>query len=334
MTVVIASAPGKIVLSGEYAVLFGAPAIVTAVDCRAEVSVEAIDGNDSVLYAPGMQNENVRFRREANGDYRWTAGRYRLVEEVIEALAPTVIPAFSCSLDTRAFRDERSGRKLGFGSSAALATALTAALDSTLNLHSDIPSIAASAHWAYQSGTGSGVDIAASVNGGTLRFEKKDAREPRTLNWPTGLEYRILWSGHPANTTQILRNLDLRQAGSSTSGRKLVDAAVIVASSWESGSLNNVLPALREYVADLVEFSTDHEIGIFAAGHMELLEPAADLGLVYKPCGAGGGDIGVVFGGDRQALDDFSKCAVDKGFALIDIAVSAPGISINRRPDS
>ena len=33
-----ASAPGKAVLSGEYAVLQGAPAIAMAVDCRARVT--------------------------------------------------------------------------------------------------------------------------------------------------------------------------------------------------------------------------------------------------------------------------------------------------------
>ena len=35
-----ASAPGKIVLSGEYAVLDGAPAICAAVDRRAAVTIE------------------------------------------------------------------------------------------------------------------------------------------------------------------------------------------------------------------------------------------------------------------------------------------------------
>jgi phosphomevalonate kinase len=37
----MASAPGKLVLAGEYAVLDGAPAIVMAVDRRAVVSVAA-----------------------------------------------------------------------------------------------------------------------------------------------------------------------------------------------------------------------------------------------------------------------------------------------------
>jgi phosphomevalonate kinase len=34
-----ASAPGKLILTGEYAVLFGAPALVMAVDRRATVQI-------------------------------------------------------------------------------------------------------------------------------------------------------------------------------------------------------------------------------------------------------------------------------------------------------
>ena len=48
------SAPGKVILSGEYAVLDGAPAVVMAVDRRARVSVSAGSGDWHRVSAPGL----------------------------------------------------------------------------------------------------------------------------------------------------------------------------------------------------------------------------------------------------------------------------------------
>jgi len=57
---VVASAPGKIVLSGEYAVLDGAPAIVMAVNRRARAALADVDGRVSQVRAPGYTNEIYR----------------------------------------------------------------------------------------------------------------------------------------------------------------------------------------------------------------------------------------------------------------------------------
>src|SRR5258708_4450324 len=88
-----AAAPGKLVITGAYAVLEGAPAIVCAVDRYA--------------YAEDRDGPTI-----ADGDRPWRSTR-----EVTAALDPA--PA----TDTSALED--AGQKLGLGSSAA---ALVAAL--------------------------------------------------------------------------------------------------------------------------------------------------------------------------------------------------------------
>ena len=52
-TTVVASAPGKAVLCGEYAVLDGAPAVCMALDRRARVTVTPFEGDWNRVSAPG-----------------------------------------------------------------------------------------------------------------------------------------------------------------------------------------------------------------------------------------------------------------------------------------
>ncbi|MCI0516397.1 MAG: hypothetical protein L0Y45_01040 [Woeseiaceae bacterium] len=338
MTRTSASAPGKIVLCGEYAVLGGAPAIVTAVDRRARVVLETIGGKEHLLDAPGMASGGSQFRRLASGAYTWSGPRYPLVEHVLDACPAAAAASLSMQLDTQAFRDPQSGAKLGLGSSAALATALAAALDALFPGGPDVHQMAAAAHRNYQSGNGSGADVAASFAGGTIRFQRSDTgpgRLPgvRALPWPKGLEYRVLWSGQASDTVAKLRQLEVRKALRCNSAQALTASANLVADLWGSSSNETLLDALRTYVADLQHFSADQDLGIFDAGHLGLTIAAVESALVYKPCGAGGGDTGIVFGTSADALNTFCEHATRSGFTRLDLSIAAPGVSIEAGHD-
>ena len=163
---VTASAPGKVVLSGEYAVLDGAPAVAMAVDRRAVASVSDNATNECRVVTEGF---------ESSGD-----ARYRIVEAVCGAR-----PAGrDFTLDTAAFIVD--GRKLGIGSSAALTVALVAALQQGRDIFQD----ALQAHRRFQRGAGSGVDVAAAVTGGLIEYCMQDCRVER-LDWPDGLVVRV-----------------------------------------------------------------------------------------------------------------------------------------------
>ncbi len=58
MTTVTASAPGKVILSGEYAVLDGAPAISMAVNRRAVVTLTTVGDDNTVA----QHSDRVRQR--------------------------------------------------------------------------------------------------------------------------------------------------------------------------------------------------------------------------------------------------------------------------------
>ena len=69
------SAPGKLILSGEYTVLCGAPAISIALDRRAEVKI--IEQNDSahMVSTSGYYHGNWRYYCDENGiELLWGVG--------------------------------------------------------------------------------------------------------------------------------------------------------------------------------------------------------------------------------------------------------------------
>ena len=74
---------------------------------------------------------------------------------------------------------------------------------------------------------------------------------------------------------------------------------------WRSGHADAVLAEYVPYIGVLRQFSIDHDLGIFDAGHDELTDAAMVDGLVYKPAGAGGGDIGMLLGRSDEDLEAF-----------------------------
>ena len=185
MNVIHASAPGKLVLSGEYVVLDGAPALAMAVDCRAQVTIQPADGDEYVVDSRG---ETRRFEPREDG-IRFSAddGRFGLLEFAWAASTPEC--AQRLTLDTESFFDTASGRKLGLGSSAALTVALCRALLPRDTSMESVFNAATRAHRAFQTGVGSGVDVASACFGGVLEYRMDAKCEPRA--WPDERRQRI-----------------------------------------------------------------------------------------------------------------------------------------------
>lgn len=283
---VSASAPGKVVLSGEYAVLNGAPAICMAVNRRAVATVSDTASDDN----PSM-----------------------LVETVMRAVGSDVAP----ECDTREFATQ-AGEKLGLGSSAALTVAMLAALDGKA------PELerAIEIHRDWQGGNGSGVDIACSLTGGLIEFTMQDAQVSQ-LAWPKDLEFRLVWSGAPSSTGEKLAHLNSTTPMPST--ERLAAQSVAVAKAWRGGNAMAVLRAYVDYVETLRAFSVDHGLGIFDAGHDEIVDAAIAANIIYKPCGAGGGDIGIAMSNDGRALDVF---VWQLGLRLVDCELDPRGVVV------
>ncbi len=223
---ITASAPGKLILLGEYAVLAGAPALVAAVDRRATAVIEPHANGDIRVMASdlGIDTHAVI---GARGEVTWaggdeTAARLHLVASALSAAhrdaaagESGVIPSsvepggYALTLSTRAFFDA-PGTKLGLGSSAALTVALTGALRRHLGLSPPALSDLVHLHRGMQGGHGSGADVAAAFTGGVIAYTRgvgdSSTSEPgaQAVALPAGLHWCCVFTGRSASTPHML----------------------------------------------------------------------------------------------------------------------------------
>ena len=248
---------------------------------------------------------------------------FGVVDCVWRACDASQLGAQLIDLDTSDFIDPERRRKIGIGSSAALTVALCAAVKRSAD-RGAIMAVAQRAHADLQGGVGSGVDIACSLVGGLIKYRMEGA-SVTTLDWPQGLSYRVIWTGVAASTRDKLRKLN---TGTSRPSRaRLVDASESIAESWQNGDADRIIEEYGSYNEQLRQFSIDHGLGIFDAGHEAIWRAAGDFNLTYKPCGAGGGDVGIVFGTDDTVLDSFLE-KLASSYGVLDCKLSPVGAVI------
>ncbi|MAD91183.1 MAG: hypothetical protein CMQ54_00395 [Gammaproteobacteria bacterium] len=319
-----ASSPGKVILSGEYAVLDKAPAICMAVNCRAEVIIEKCNNGISRVESSGYHSKKGEFEFLEKG-ILWRDGQesFAVIDAVWQVIDNYVPINQKINLNTIAFVDEYCNKKLGLGSSAAIIVALIAAVKKCDDLKK-IKILAHQAHKKLQGGLGSGVDIATSLYGGLLEFQIENFTT-KSLSWPDGLCYRLIWTGSSASTKDKLRRFFGGRDKSSR--RELIDASKIMAAHWQNSDAEKILAGYVDYCKSLYDFSCDYNLGIFQMGHEELFQEAKKKNLIYKPCGAGGGDIGILLGLNSEELDKFCS-SMSKSFKKLDYKLSIDGVRI------
>ncbi|HZW59906.1 MAG TPA: hypothetical protein VFE85_06405 [Woeseiaceae bacterium] len=333
---VTATTPGKVVLCGEYAVLHGAPAVCMAVDRHVEVTAVPADDDCLVLAAPGYREGRWRFRTEG-ARIRWldalpAANCFRLFELLWTRFAPP--GQWALTIDSTPFVDAASGRKLGLGASAATAVAVGGVLAALGGDGGDEAARVAAAHRDYQGGRGSGVDVACCRHGGVIEYRMHRPRAPGALAWPAGLARRFLWSGVAASTVDKLRAFGTEGRGARRSRplAALARQAAVVAACWRRHDSDGLLEALPGYVCALRALDVDRSLGIFDAGHARLADMAPDRGVAYKPCGAGGGDVGVVFARTEAAAAAFAEEATRFGFRNVELSMADRGMTLVDTP--
>ena len=318
--------PGKLMLAGEYAVLAGAPSIVACVDRFVTVVIEAADGDTGRVTLAGFDG-GVHEDRIADGVPLWLSPPTApaLVDAVLRAVGPVPV---RISADSAAFYEGQ--RKLGLGSSAAVAVALATALTGAADPVDALPR-ALAAHSDFQGGAGSGADVRAVAHGGTIvQVASRDDVRVERLAWPAGLEACAVVAARAADTVDRVRRFARWREQDRAAGRLLDTAsaaAARVVAEWRHADATAIIAAMKVFTREVGRVDRAAGLGYFDGGHEALAEVAAEVGCCYKPCGAGGGDLGVAFADAPARIARFADAARASGFTV-------PGLDIGRaRPE-
>lgn len=300
----IARAPGKIVLSGAYAVLEGAPSIVAAVDRYVVV--------DASRPAALVTDE---------------------VRAAIDAGVIDRAPWFDAAALRTPLPDGTS-RKLGVGSSAAILVASIAAIagerlrrEAPGSLAAAVFPAAYAAHHRAQPG-GSGIDVAASAFGGVITASIREgelAVAPHALPAHTVVE--VFASPVSASTGELIRKVHAFAATDPARYRRLLDAAARGSRAAIAATTPaELVAAIAAQLDALAELGDASGAGIVTPEAAAIRPEAASEGAIFGPSGAGGGDI-AVYVGARQSSDRLRALALAQGYTLLDLTIAAPGVS-------
>lgn len=351
----IASAPAKLVLLGDYAVLEGARALVQAVDRRANVRVAPREDSACFVYAPDLGIHGARAVIGQDGAWQWqcdeaSQAKLTLVDHVWhgllrEGLAPASSQGFDLHLDTSGFFHTDGVSKLGLGSSAALTVALASAW-ATYAGHDD--AMLDRTHWIrrllhmhghWQGGRGSGVDVAASVAGGLIAYqligpEREPTYEPMSAE---GLHSLFVWSGQSVSTSDSLQRLaQWRQRHANDYAAHMNELGAVSAAAidaLEQRRVRSFIGLTKDYALGLQRFGAACGLEIYSPAQKQLADMASGTDVSYKPCGAGG-DFGVVFAEDAERLATFERVIVSAGMHVVSLGLDSRGVSCHMRPDA
>jgi phosphomevalonate kinase len=302
----IVRAPGKAILSGEYAVLHGAPAIAVAVDRTAR----------------------AQFAKVGNA----TAFVEQAVAHAERACKVTTEPVV---VDTAQLFE--GAHKLGLGSSAAV-TAATVGLvfaqrDATLADKRAIYDVADAAHAVAQGTRGSGVDVACSVYGGALRFVRKNGNVDITpVELPDSVRLTFMWAGKPASTAELIGKV--KRLAETAPGRhdaaiaRLTAQAHAFAAAVADNDAAALIAAADQYGQSMAQLGDAAECEIVTRAHALLAALARRHGGAAKPSGAGGGDLGVAFTVGAEATHALREDIRAAGLTLLSFGAPAPGLRL------
>ena len=330
---VVARAPGKLYIAGEYAVVEpGHRAVLVAVNRFITLRITPCSPAGgyagtirSRLYDTGSRPWRHRpqdgVAEDVGCDDDYVISAIRVVEALV-AEGGGRLGSFNLGISSEL--DEADGRKLGLGSSAAVTVATVRAVAGFYGLSLDdsrVYKLAMLASDAVQP-IGSGGDIAASAVTGWVDYASPDrvwlrrarqraqARDSTgdllEADWPglclrrlpvPSVRLQVGWTGAPASTPALVAGVQAGSRGAddvySSFLRASQDILASLTTAIEDDDAGQVMSAITRNRVLLVQLGRISGRVIETPELTRLVEIALDHGATAKSSGAGGGDCGI-----------------------------------------
>ncbi|MBI4019607.1 MAG: mevalonate kinase [Candidatus Aenigmarchaeota archaeon] len=331
------SAPGKIIIIGEHAVVYGKPAIIAAVNKRCNVAIKkakTITVSSPLIKAVLNFSAPEAIERSEKADALWKKCAEAKDFSALFAATKNNGDALKAGIGKilREFRiDGGADIKIdsdipigyGMGSSAALAVSLTKAITSLYGKNVALEELNAVAYKLeqYSHGTPSGGDNTASCFGGVMRYVK----EPKTmerLDLGKLENFILIYCAPPMKTTgelvQSVRNLDAAFRA------ERVDALGLLAERM-LGALRKRDHAEIKHIINEAQKNLQ-ELGVSTPEIDKVCKRVEKTGGAAKLCGAGGGGVVMCYHEDAAKLEAAVRAG---GYEPQHVQLGAEGVMID-----
>jgi mevalonate kinase len=200
----VASAPGKIILFGEHAVVFGKPALAMAVNRRARVEIRRVKEEHLLITIPDLDVEGTL---KPGGQLETSGtGKQGILNYIIQAIRHLNVEG---GLEVRVELEIPIGA--GMGSSAAITVATLAALGKLTSQTLDKKELAHQAHQVELGvqGSASPLDTAVSTHGGLVHLNPEGDVEELEVTGPLPLV--VAYTTYRGNTGELVAGVRHRR---------------------------------------------------------------------------------------------------------------------------
>lgn len=304
----VASAPGKAILFGEHAVVFGKPAIAFAVDKRATITIKkGINNTNTATFESPILNLKAELDL-LEGNIKLNKGQSGIVKYVLEA----VLKCHDGSpIDI--ILDMEMPIGAGLGSSAAVTVATLAALE---NYHQRDISVSKIAKMAHEieikvQGSASPLDTTISAFGGIIYLSENCEAIPLKSDLEDSIV--IGYTSSRGNTAEMIVDVKKRRDSNPEIMDPLIDAIGNITNKAKSLlNLENISNEKMEALGELMNINH----GLLDAIGVNTLElsymvyiarKAGAIGSKITGAGGGGSIIALCNGNGNQVLAELRK---------------------------
>ncbi len=334
-------APGKLLISGEYSVLEGYEAIVSATN---KFYCHSVPAKKFTILDHNNNNIQININKKTIKIDELYSKKLYLVKLILETAIQhkLKIPKIKIKLDSKEFyiKDDNNNKKIGLGSSSALSTALSYQIifkNYKQIKTENVFSLAYKSHKKYTNNISSGIDIAASVFGGLILFKKYKNEYPKITRLKLNKAINnilCVYSGYPQETKYFLDAIEYLKTHQINNYnnimKKLNNINKIL--SKEIMSINTEISkklifAVNRYSIELYTLGILAKINILSKSHIKIINIAQKYGGAAKPSGAGGGDISIAFLHPKKKKQFINEIQ-NNGFIIININFCTSGVSL------
>ncbi len=319
------SAPGKLFLLGEHAIVYNGICLITAVDSRLYMTLEAEPSTKQILTitAPAVGLDHWQHPLHEIAETNQVSGPASFIASCV-ALFHRQFP-FNVSLKIETASDFAA--TLGLGSSSATVATALFGLSSLFGVglsHRQLFDMGVDAIQQVQH-LGSGADLAAAIWGGTLYYANHTPREIVPLDIPT-LPLMVVYSGQKAGTVNYVQQVRQLHDSLPHIVPPIIELMLTLVEEGRPALENADWPRLGQLMN--IQHGLLHAIGVDTAPLADIVFQARAAGAYgAKLSGAGGGDCAIILitPAEQQLL---SETLTHAGYQVLPLSVHATGVRL------